>query len=216
MLLEGNKYQEKSNNVRFHANKHLINHFAGRKKESKVNNGDFRFYAFICIIYLIGIILGGIYFRLSINNEEIKRDITEKISMIGSEVQTEDVLSKSTVKNLEILIIFWIVGASAIGSPFLILLCMYKGVKIAFTVSAILMKFGFVTGNIFVFQKMFLYSFVKLLAMMILTVSSMKVSRNIFVNKKDIKLEIVRHSMVAILCTFLLIASIFLETFVTL
>lgn len=213
MLLEGNKYQENSKNVRFHEKKKQKYQHRIRVKPEP-NDSDFKLYAFICIVFLIGIILGCIYFRVAIRKDGVMADIMEKFSVLDDFVSiTNLVLVQSMMKNLKILIVFWIVGVSVVGAPFLLLLCMYKGFKISFTISALLTKFGFFAGNAFIFQKLFLHSTLTLLAMVILTASSIKVSINVFKNKKDIKLEMVRHSMLAILGALFLFVATFLETF---
>lgn len=185
----------------------------GRRENEK--NNDFKIYFVVCIMYLIGIVIGAIYFRIIINDTKLKENIFKQYTLIEEtqKLPKIDILTESTLKNIKTILVFWVIGVSAIGSPFLVLLCSYKGFMVAFTISTILMNMGFLDGNIYVFKEMFLYTLFSVFGIIILTVSSLKVSVNIFKNKKDTRLEIIRHSIITLISTVFFICSILIETF---
>ena len=108
--------------------------------------------------------------------------------------------------------IFWIVGISVVGAPLLVLLCFYKGFATAFVISSFLLKFGFVKGNIYIFEKLFLYYLFLIFTVVLLTASSVKVMINVLKYKKDIRLELVRHSIFTIFGLVFITISSLIET----
>lgn len=205
MLLEGKKVTSNKSKI--------VSMYSNNKSEN-----DFKLFALICIIYLIGIILGSIYFRIVYNNENIKNDLLNSISIvnedkISNEKNANELLPKILIKNLKTIIIFWVIGISVVGAPFLLFICIYRGFKTAFIISTIVANYGFITGNIFAFKKMILYYSLSFLAMILLSISSIKVCTNVLKKGKEIKFEIIRHSMVSIIAFILLFLASFLELF---
>lgn len=194
--------------------------FANRKeclslhKNVKEKNGvKLNLYFCVLIIFLLGIIIGSIAFRMFIEDALVKEMIIEKFSVIENEQLTdEEIFKESLSRNIKILAIFWIVGISVVGAPLLVLLCFYKGFTTAFVISSFLLKFGFIQGNIYIFEKLFLYYIFLIFAIIILTVSSVKVTINVLKHKKDIRLELVRHSIFTILGLIFMIVSSLIET----
>ena len=177
------------------------------------NTFDIKIYIIVCIIFLIGIITGAIYFRIVINDIETKNNFVNTLSLTQNTnvVTKKDLLYKSAIKNVKLLVLFWIVGISAVGSPFLLLYCLIRGASLSFAISTVIFKFGFVDGNLYSFKHLFLHSCFTIFAMILLTVSSIRVSLNTLKNKKDIRLEIFRHSIVSIISLIILTFSTILE-----
>lgn len=185
------------------------------KNSQNTKRFDFKTYFFISLIFLFGIIAGSIFFRLTINNEDNRSAIIEKIELIENENEIEniEIVKEIFFKSLKIFLICWIVGISVIGAPILLFICFYKGFSLAFTVSAIIIKYGFYQGNILALKNLYLYNLFMILAIFIMTASSIKVAINILKNQRDVKLELIRHSILSVFCCFLLIISGFLEIY---
>ena len=94
-----------------------------KRKDFFENTFDIKIYIIVCIIFLIGIITGAIYFRIVINDIETKNNFVNTLSLTQNTnvVTKKDLLYKSAIKNVKLLVLFWIVGISAVGSPFLLL-----------------------------------------------------------------------------------------------
>ncbi len=197
----------KKNNLR-----QVIHEQSNIKNVSK-NNKEFKLYLIVCIVYLIGIVLGVIYFKLISKEPEIKDTLIEKFLQIDNRdlVNKESLAKEIIYRNMKNIMLFWIVGASAIGSPFLVLLMLYKGFSISFTSSIILSAVGILEGNKFIFGSMFLYSALEVIAMIILLISALKVSVNVIINKKDVRYEIIRHSIVTLACVPIFVLSSIIE-----
>ena len=125
-------------------------------KPKTKSNVKLNLYFTTTIIFLLGIIIGSIIFRIMVEDIQVQQLVIEKFSTI--ENTTEKILfQKSFERNIKLLVVYWIVGISVVGAPLLLLLCMYKGFSTAFVISSFLLKYGFVEGNIFIFKNLFLY-----------------------------------------------------------
>ena len=185
-----------------------LNKKTGEKKGVKIN-----LYFVILLIFLIGIVAGSITFRVFIEDASVREMIVEKFNIVENHKLTNsEILKESLFRNIKILLIFWFVGISVVGAPLLVLLCFYKGFTTAFVISSFLLKFGFIKGNIYIFEKLFLYYLFLILTIILLTVSSVKVMINVLKYKKDICLELVRHSIFTILGLIFMIISSLIET----
>lgn len=182
-------------------------------KSPHKSSKEFKLYLIVCLVYLIGTILGVIYFKLISKEPEIKDTLVQKFLQIdNSDLVNKESLAKEIIyRNMKNIMLFWIVGASAIGSPFLVLLMLYKGFSISFTSSTILSAIGLLEGNKFIFGSMFLYSALEVIAMIVLLISALKVSVNVIINKKDVRYEIIRHSIVALACAPIFVVSGIIE-----
>lgn len=117
---------------------------------------EFKYYLLICVVFLIGIVWGCIYFRNYIRNVEAKTYLLSNLSILendNTQISKKEIALKSVFKNLKILIIFWVVGMSVIGSPFLLVLCCYHGFKLSFMISALLMNFRICLRKFFYLSK---------------------------------------------------------------
>lgn len=182
------------------------------KKVKEKSRVKVNLYFCVLMIFLIGIVSGSIAFRMLIEDTEVKETVIEKFSSLELEDKNETEIFKSSLdRNIKLLVTFWIVGISVVGAPLLILLCFYKGFTTAFVISSFLLKFGFLRGNIYIFEKLFLYYLFLIFAVILLTVSSVKVMINVLKYKKDIRLELVRHSIFTILGFILMFTSSLIE-----
>lgn len=185
-----------------------------KRKDIVENTFDIKIYFVVCIFFLLGVVIGTIYFRMVSSDVEIKNNLIEGLSLTKN-YTSKELLINTLSKNVKTLILYWIVGISAVGSPFLLLYCCIKGASLAFAISTIIYKFGFIGGNLYTFGHLFLRSNLSILAVILLTVSSIKLTINTIKNKKDIRLEIVRHSVVSIISLTLFLLSSIVEMFFT-
>lgn len=181
-----------------------------KSKENKKESINLNF--FVIIIFVVGIVIGSISYRILIEDPIIKEEIIHKFSSnLEADGIEKNIFKESVYKNLKILIMFWIIGISIVGAPIILLLCFYKGFSTAFVIGTFLLKYGFARGNIFVFKYIFPYYFFGILGIVLLTTSSIKVSLNVLKKKKDIRYEIIRHSLIIIFVSLLFLFSSIIE-----
>lgn len=164
-------------------------------------------YAIIMTLFIIGVFSGSFYFRMK--NDESKNDtsnyIEESLSRI-KEVDSKEKLNKSLLKNIGIALLFWVLGASVIAIPLLFAYIVYKGFALGYTISSLLLTYGLIKGNIVSFTSLFLHNLFSFFAILIAMTSSIKLLMNLVLKKKDIKIELVRHTLI---CLFSLVFLVF-------
>lgn len=185
-----------------------------KRKDVLKSTFDIKTYFIVCVIFVIGIIIGTIYFRIVANDGNIKENLIEGLEFTSyNNLSKEEAMLVVSLNNMKTLILYWIVGISIVGSPFLLVYCFIKGVSLSFIISTIIYRLGFAEGNLYAFKNLFVHSCLNVFAIILLTVSSIKVSINVLKNKKDIRLELVRHSIVSVISLLILGASAVIQAF---
>lgn len=185
-----------------------------KRKDILKNTFDIKIYFIVCILFIIGIVVGTIYFRIVANDVDIKEKLIEGLVLTANnDLPRGEQILPVMLNNMKMLILYWIVGISVVGSPFLLVYCLIKGASLSFIISTIIFRFGFIEGNLYAFKNLFVHSCLNVLALILLTVSSVKVSINALKNKKDIRLELVRHSIVSAISLIILGISAVIQTF---
>ena len=153
-------------------------------------------YILLLITFFVGIIIGTINFR---NVEESSFDEYEsslnenliKIEKREASVNTQ----KSILEGIKIILLFWLIGMSIIGTPILIFLLGYKGYSIGYTISAILRIMGLKSGYKMVFQILFLKNVVLVFVMICLANFSIKISENFLKKKPTLKADTIKYTV---------------------
>lgn len=185
-----------------------------KRKDILKNTFDIKIYFIVCILFIIGIVVGTIYFRIVANDVDIKEKLIEGLVLTANnDLPRGEQILPVMLNNMKMLILYWIVGISVVGSPFLLVYCLIKGASLSFIISTIIFRFGFIEGNLYAFKNLFVHSCLNVFAIILLTVSSVKVSINALKNKKDIRLELVRHSIVSAISLIILGISAVIQTF---
>lgn len=159
-------------------------------------------YIFLLIIFLIGIVTGSIYYKHSVSEEELSSYLQENFLKWDetSDHNTYEMLKETMIKNIGVAILFWLLGASVIGLPILLFYMIYKGFTLGFTLSTILATFGLAKGNLINFIMLFFQNVIFVPIMMIAMVSAIRVAINLLKRQKDIKMELLRHTLVCVFC----------------
>lgn len=185
-----------------------------KRKDILKNTFDIKIYFIVCILFVIGIVVGTIYFRIVANDVDIKEKLIEGLVLTANnDLPKGEQILPVVLNNMKMLILYWIVGISVVGSPFLLVYCLIKGASLSFIISTIIFRFGFIEGNLYTFKNLFVHSCLNVFALILLTVSSVKVSINALKNKKDIRLELVRHSIVSVISLVILGISAVIQAF---
>lgn len=179
-------------------------------------------YSICTIVFIAGIIVGIIMINSS--NAETQKSIsgyiTEFIETIKNrefQIDGKKLLIKSLISNLKIAGIIWIAGSSIIGIPLVYASLGYKGMCMGYSISAIIATLNNPKGIIFALSTMLLQNIIAIPCLLALSVSSLKMYKAIMKNqnKSNIKFEIYRHSIFSIIMTLGLVASSFVEVFIS-
>ncbi len=161
----------------------------------------------VCFIFLIGFLIGTICFERVIVNEEVRDEIVSYDYFYEDEEINKREVGINLLYEIGVLILtLWVIGISVVGAPFLVFFCMYKGLSLAVILSGVLLKYGIKTGYGLLIKNLFLPYVFKEFVIIFLTVSSIKVTYGILCEKKDIKGEVIRHSVNCVVGLILLLA----------
>jgi len=187
---------------------------------SHVQN-NIREYTIGSIIFLIGILLGIVFLNNlnEVQSFEINTYITDSISSIKTAEGINEIamLKESISNNIILVILLWLMGSTVIGLLLVYLIICFKGFCFGYTLSSIIYVLGTGKGILFLIVTMFLKNIIAIPCTIALAVSGMKLYKSIMQDrrKENIKLEVIRHTVFSIFMAILLIASSFIEVYVS-
>lgn len=191
--------------------KTLLNHLENNLRE----------YIIITIIFLIGIIIGVIFINnTSVEQEsEINNYISSFISNLkeNSNINESALLKDSISKNCVLAIFLWFMGSTVIGISIVYLTICFRGFCLGYTISSIILTCGTGKGILFLFSAVLLQNILFIPCIIILAVSGMKLHNSIMKDKRreNIKLEILRHTLLSGFLLIFLIMSSVIEVYVS-
>lgn len=176
-------------------------------KEDVLNN--IKSYFIIFIIFIVGIFLGVMF----INQTKEKGEIEKYINTYVDETKALrngnyfNELQKDVKNNIALVFILWFAGTTIIGIPIVFGMIMFRGFCLGYTIASCVYVFGRIKGLIFILLTIFLQNIIFIPALMILGVSAIKLYKSIIKDrrKENIKLSIVKHT---VLSTIILVALI--------
>ena len=165
--------------------------------ESHIKN-NFLKYIFMLSIFMIGVLIGGICLNFLKNNNENIFPIKELIEEIIDNIINERwmTINQYFFKDLKKIILITIISTSMIGLPLLLVWIFYDGLTLSFTIGSLIYTYNMLKGNLVSFVLLFFPNIFSLLAITIITISSIKLINNFFKTKKSLKVETLRHLMV--------------------
>ncbi len=172
-------------------------------------------FMFLMILFILGICLGGIYYRNTISTDELSKYVENLFEEFNekSETKTYNTLKENLINNVSIMLLFWILGASIVGVPILLFYIIYKGFSLSFTLSTIISTFGFLKGNLTNFLMLFFSNFILINVIFVATTSAIRLVINILQKKKEMKIELLRHTIMCMLCICGMLLASAIETF---
>lgn len=182
---------------------------------------NIKLYLIVIIILVIGITVGVVFIN-NINADgatEIKNYITDFINQIkqGYRVDTGELLKKSLSDNLILIVIMWLLGSTVVGIPIVLGIVLFRGFCIGYSASAIIASLGVQKGILFFLTTMFLQNLIFIPVILCMTISCIKLYKSIMKDRRreNIKVEIIRHTLVSIMLGLLLIIAAFIESYVS-
>ncbi len=207
--LISNSFQKENNRTR----EFYRERFFENKTEKNYNKkDDIKLYFFVTIIFLIGFLIGVILFKNLINDETMKETILSyDFFYEEGETEREAVIVTKIYNKLLVLLALWIIGISVIGAPVLLFFCAYRGFSLAIIISSVLLKYGIENGYSLLLTRIFLPTFLTEIVIIFLTASSLKVMFDILCERKELKDEIIRHSVLSVIGAVTMFAGIAFE-----
>lgn len=178
-------------------------------KEDIVNHA--KAYFIVVIIFTVGVFLGVLFVNKTENKSEIEKYINSYIDET-KQIQNAnyfDELQKDIRSKITLTFFLWFAGTTIIGIPIVLGIILFRGFCLGYTIASCIFVLGKVKGLIFVIITVFLQNAIFIPALMILGVSSIKLYTSIIKDrrKENIKVSILKHSIVSIMVMIVLIVS---------
>ena len=178
-------------------------------KEDISNN--IRSYFIILIIFVAGIFLGVMF----INQLDDKTQVEQYINTYIDETKTLEngdyfrELQNDIKNNIILVFLLWFAGTTIIGIPIVFGLILFRGFCLGYTIAACVYVLGRIKALIFIAITILLQNIIFIPAIMILGVSSIKLYKSIIRDrrKENIKLSIVKHSIISTMTLIALVIS---------
>ena len=169
-------------------------------KEDIINNA--KSYFIVLIIFAVGVFLGVMF----INQMQEKSKIEQYINTYVDEtkgLENGDYLSElqnDIFSNVGLVLALWFAGTTIIGIPIVLGIILVRGFCLGYTIASCVFALGRMKGIIFILITTLLQNIIFIPAIMILGVSSIKLYKSIIKDrrKENIKLSILKHSIVSI------------------
>ena len=182
---------------------------------------NIRIYTILIIIFFVGLIIGIVVVNNS--NETQRAEISEYINTFindlkkGAKLDYFKLLKTSFGNNLITVIILWFMSSTVIGIPIVYGEIGYKGFCLGYTISSVVATLGTGKGILFVLTSMLLHNIIFIPCLLLLAVSGINLYKSIIKDrrKENIKIEIIRHTILSLIMLVVLLISSFVETYIS-
>lgn len=184
-------------------------------------NINYKEYILISLIFLIGIFVGVMIINNSKESQisEISTYINDFITKYKEidNINKVSLIVESIKKNLLLAIILWLAGTTVICMPIVLIVVMLRGIVLGFTISSITITLGTLKGILFCVSSIALQNILYIPAILTIGVSSIKLYKSIIKDKmrENIKIEIIRHTIISVLMVILLVLSAIIENLIS-
>ncbi len=188
-----------------------------KKTITEYTKNNSKEYILVILICVIGLFIGVMFIN---NCNEDKQNtiityITEFIEKMKSieNIDKADLIGTSIKRNILLAISIWFAGTTIIGMPVVLGIILYRGFSLGYTISAITLTLGTGKSIIFCILTLFLQNIFFIPALLTMGVSSIKLYRSIINDrrKENIKIEIIRHTVISLIMLGILVVSSIIE-----
>ena len=168
-------------------------------------------YVILVIIFAVGIFLGVMLINQTDSKENIENYINSYIDETKN-LQNGDYigeLQKDIKNNVILVFILWFSGTTIIGIPIMFGIILFRGFCLGCTIASCVFVLGKIKGLIFIIITILLQNIIFIPAIIILGVSCIKLYNSIIKDrrKENIKLSILKHSIISIIVLIILIGA---------
>lgn len=182
---------------------------------------NYKEYIIVTVLFIIGIFIGVMIINSSQENQvnEISTYINEIITKYKelNNINKFELVIKSIKRNLLFAIVIWSAGTTVIGIPIVLIMILIRGIVLGFTISSIIITLGTLKGILFCMIALVLQNIIHIPAILTIGTSSIKLYKSIIKDKRkeNIKIELIRHTIICILMIVLLILSEIIENYIS-
>ena len=182
---------------------------------------NFKEYTLVTLLFIIGLFIGV----MVVNNcgesqlQEVSSylsDFVSKFKDVG-DINKSELIFSSIKSNIFLALVIWIAGTTVIGIPIVLIVILFRGLCLGYTISVITYTFGTFKGIGFCLASIFFQNILFIPAVLTLGVSSIKLYKSIVKDKRkeNIKIEIIRHTIISGLMVLVLVISSMVENIIS-
>jgi len=183
----------------------------------KVNKSVF---VFLFVLMVIGVTFGSLLplFLSTDDKVLVSNYLSDFFAQVGSNIDYFSVFKNSILGNSVFFLFIWLLGISAIGIPFILFLFFYKCFIFGFSISAIIINYGF-KGILFSLVYIFPHQVINIFCYLIITSYSLIFSIRLIglIFKKSefsVKVFFNRYLKILVVCFAVFILSSLYESFI--
>ena len=183
--------------------------------------GNYREYMLVCLLFIIGIFIGVMIVNNCNDNQrqELSSYVNDFIENLknSKNINKMELTGVSIKNNLIFAFILWFAGTTVIGLPIVLIAIFIRGLFLGYTIATFSYTLGKFSGLLFCLISSLLSKILFIPAIFTLGVSSIKLYKSIMKNrdKQNIKMEIIRHTIILGLVLILLIISAIVENIIS-
>ncbi len=178
-------------------------------------------YIIVIIIFIIGIVVGVIFINNTNESQstEIQGYINNFINSLKQDYHIDKVelIKNSLGDNIVLIASMWFIGSTVIGIPIVLGIVLFRGFCIGYTAASIIGVLGAQKGILFLFTTIFLQNLIFIPVILCMAVSCIKLYKSIMKDKRreNIKIEIIRHTLISIMLLILLVIASLIEVYIS-
>ncbi len=173
----------------------------------------------ILVLFILGVMFGIGFINSADSSQidEIKKYVTELVENIKTydNINKTELFSQSLTQNALTILLIWFLGCTIIGSIFIFVAIVYRGFSLGYTVGAIIACLEVKKGCAFTFLGLLPQNLLFLPAFFILCESGIKLYKGIRKHCINLKMEVIRHTLVMLISMFLVVISSFIEVYIS-
>lgn len=174
-------------------------------------------YTLVFLIFIIGLFIGVMVVNNCKENQmnEVSTFITDFIAKFktAGDFDKSELTMQSIRNNVILALILWLAGTTVIGIPIVFVIILLRGIALGFTISSITYTLGTGKGVLFCLASIGLQNLIFIPIILSLGVSSIRLYKSIVKDKRkdNIKLAIIKHTLISSLLIFGLVISSFIQ-----
>lgn len=179
-----------------------------------------RVFVFLMGIVIIGIVFGScLPLFLSSNDKELVSEyLSNFVCEINSGYDSLILLKNGIINNYVFASLIWVLGVSIIGIPIILFLLFFKSFIFGFSISSIIINFGF-KGILLSFVYIFPHQVINLLLFCLITYYSLVFSINLIFlifkkNSFNIRGSFFKYFKIFLICLFIFLLSSLYDSFI--
>ena len=174
-------------------------------------------YIIIILLFILGICIGVLYIN-TVNKEKIDtlsvyvNDLVKNIKET-KQLDNQNALINSIIENCKDIGIIWILWCTIIGSYLIYIILIYDGFKLGYSISTFICILGTKKGIVFSLASLLLQNIIYIPIIFLIAESSIKMYKQTYKNRANIKIEFIRHFIILLICLFFGVVASFLEVY---